>query len=118
MGLEIQPVEGHELGDIETAKAVAEKLNAHYPGHLWAVKVDSERSGGIVIIQNYAVSFKYGYILKLARLYFDPDLKCVIKAGGEILERAKMKRGWWDGQDATHIDGLPDKHQPVNGIIV
>lgn len=118
MTIQIQPVDGHELGDVTLAAQIGEKLNKHYPGHLWAVKVDSERSGGIVTIQNFAVSFKYGYVLKLSRVQSDPDLKCVLLAGGEILERAKMKRGWWNGEDSRHTDGIPDKHQPVNGIII
>jgi hypothetical protein len=118
ISMEILPVEGHELGDVALATRVGEALNRHYPGHLWAVHINDERLGGVLVIRNLAVSFLYGYVLKLQDVYADPSLRCVMRAGGEILERAKMKRDWWDGQDATNIDGVKDKHQPVNGIII
>lgn len=102
----IHGVEGHELGDIELAQRVADKLNEHYPCHLWAVHLNDESLGGVVIIRNMAVSFRYGYVLKLNRIYADPSLKCVIEAGGEILERAKMKRSFWDGQYPKLVDGM------------
>jgi len=109
----IHTVEGHELGDVALVKRCADRLNEHYPGHLWAVHLNDESLGGVVIIRNLAVSGIYGYVLKLSRIYADPGLKCVVKAGGEILERAKMARGWWGGEYPKHVEGLADKHQPM-----
>ena len=109
---------GHELDEVDLAKRCADKLNQQYPGHPWAVHINSEQLGGVLEIKNFAVSFRYGYVLKLERVYQDPSLKCVVRAGGEILERAGMIRGRWNGQDAEHIDGVLDKHQPFGGIIV
>lgn len=96
------------------AKNAADMLNRHYPGHLWAVHVNTEQ--GVLVIKNFAMSFRYGYILHLNKL--DADLKKVLRAGGEYLERAKMKRGHWNGVIAKHVDGMPDKHQPFNGIVI
>ena len=106
---EIQAVSGHELADVTLAMRAADKLNEQYPGHLWCVHLDDEERGGMMVIRNLAVSFAYGYRLKLSRVYADPDLKCVMRAGGEILERAGMKRGWWNGQDAVRVEGMPNQ---------
>jgi len=117
-GYEIKPVEGHELADIALAKRCADALNEHYPGHLWAVHLNDEEMGGILIIRNLAVSFQYGYVLHLSTIHADPNLKCVMRAGGEILERASMIRGRWDGEDAKYIEGVKPQHQPFGGIII
>lgn len=109
----IHSVKGHMLGDVSLAKRAADMLNKHYPGHLWAVFVDTETTGGILVIRNLAISFNYGCVLHLSTVNNDPDLRCVMRAGGELLERARMKRGWWNGRQPTHIEGVPDKDQPL-----
>ncbi len=115
---EIRGEEGHriESADEVLAKNAAETLNKHYPGHLWAVHVNSE--GGVMIIKNYRISFLYGMVLHLKNL--DPTLKRVISAAGEFLERARMARGRADGQSATSLEGVEKRHEPVFkvGIIV
>lgn len=113
---ELHAVPAHTYGANEEilAKNAADLLNKHYPNHLWAVFVDSE--GGILVIKNFSVSYRYGYVLHIAKL--DPELKRVVRAGGEILERARMKRGSWDGQNAQYVEGVAQKHQPFRGIIV
>jgi hypothetical protein len=118
VSIEIHAVDGHELGDVSLAVRAAEQLNKHYPGHLWAVHIDSEDGGGMVYIRNLAFSSRYGYRLKLSRVQSDPDLLCVMRAGGEILERAKVKRGWWDGQVPEYVEGLLPQHQPFHGIVI
>ena len=106
-----------EMEDYQLAKKIADKLHEHYPGHLWCVNVNSMPTGGVCNIYNMAVSSLYGYVLHLTTILNDPTLKCVIRAGGEILERGNMMRGKAKGEFAEHVDGLPDKHQPVRGII-
>lgn len=111
---------GHTFSDADEILAMrsAEALNSAYPGHLWCVYVDSEEKGGVMVIKNFAISYRYGYVLHLAKI--DHELKRVINAGGEILERARMRRGAWNGQNAERIDGVADKHQPIPqlGIII
>lgn len=102
----IHGVEYHELGDIVLTKRIADTLNDHYPGHLWAVHLNDESLGGIVVIRNMAISGQYGYILKLCRIYADPELKCVMRAGGEMLERAKMNRSEWNTEFPEHTEGI------------
>lgn len=71
-----------------------------------------------MIIKNFSVSYKYGYTLHIAKL--DAKLNKVIRAGGEILERANMVRGASLNLLPRFIDGVPDKHQPIPelGIII
>jgi len=116
----LQTFDGHTFtaNDEILAKRAADMLNKHYPGYIWAVNVNSEEKGGVLIIKNFSVSYRYGYVLHIAKL--DAKLKKVLMAGGEILERARMARGWFRGGMPTHIDGVLDKHQPITelGIII
>ncbi|MDH3981292.1 MAG: hypothetical protein OES84_00150 [Kiritimatiellaceae bacterium] len=114
----VDPGSKADLYDFQLAKECADKLHAHYPGHLWAVNVNSELTGGVVNIFNFAISSRYGYVLHLTTVEADPTRKCVIKAGGEILERAHMARGKSKGDTATVIDDIPDKHQPTKSGII
>jgi hypothetical protein len=69
------------------AKNVGEHLHRHYPGHLWAVNV----GGGVVTVQNLSLSGKWGF--RIFENEIDPDYKCVMRAGGELLERFNLRRG-------------------------
>lgn len=117
---ELRGEEGHgtETDDILLAKRASATLNKHYPGHLWAVHVNSE--GGVMVVKNFRVSFQYGMVLHLKNVYQDPSLKRVIRAGGELLERARMLRGRADGQSATMLEGVEQRHESAfkAGIIV
>jgi hypothetical protein len=78
--------------DLSLAKDIAEALNEHYPGHLWAVNCQGEQ--GIMTIHNLMLSGQWGFVLKLDNNYSSSDLrKRAILAGGEILERYKVSRG-------------------------
>lgn len=90
------PAEMHLAGQI------GEALNKHYPGHLWAVNVDNV--GGVVNIFNMRLSGRWGFTLHLNDVLHDPDLKTVMRAGGELLERYRLKVGRFN-QD--QYDSLP-----------
>ena len=80
----------------------ATKLNEHYPYHYWHVSMVNDMS--VINIKCLNVSGEFGYTLYTQVVENDPDLRCVMKAGGEILERAKKTRGRDDGINATSID--------------
>lgn len=81
--------------DFNMAKTMAEALHRHYPGQRWAVTCDG--ATGIATIRNLFLSGTYGYILKLPAIYSASAYeKDVIRAGGEVLERFKMRRGTFD----------------------
>ena len=81
--------------DMATAKDYADALNTAYPGHLWAVNVQGEQ--GIATIHNLMLSGKYGYLLHLNKRYSASEARTkAVMAGGEILERFKVRRGRMD----------------------
>jgi len=90
--------------DLILAKDIAETLNEHYPGHLWAVNVNS----GVAIIKNLYISSAWGFVLHYNNIKGDAGYrkKRVIQAGGELLERANMKRGKYEGFEVKKVDGI------------
>lgn len=81
-----------EAYDMAKSKDIAEALNGHYPGHLWAVRVQSKQ--GVATIHNMALSDKWGYVIKLDKTYSASHLaQRGVQAGGEILERFRVARG-------------------------
>lgn len=92
-----------EAYDFSKSMEIAEALNKHYPGHLWAVRVQGKQ--GIATIHNMALSDMWGYVIKLDPLYSASYLNDkAIKAGGEILERFGVARGRVDHE---LMDALP-----------
>lgn len=108
-------VQGHtqDIRDMDIAKDVAESLHRHYPGHLWAVNVQ----GGIIGIRNLAISHSHGMVVHLDTYYQDPGNKKIIMSAGELLERAHLKRGRDDGDQAIILEGVAEKYQPRDGIV-
>jgi hypothetical protein len=83
------------LDDLLTARTMAETLHKHYPGHLWGVSCDWKQ--GVADVRNMGLSGNWGFRLVLAGpngFYTHSDLeKQVMRAGGELLERFKQRRG-------------------------
>lgn len=79
------------------AKNIADALHKHYPGHLWAVRIEDT----VVHVFNLALSGRWGVLLHKTKI--DPEMKTVMRAGGEILERYRLRRGRMRVDD---IDGL------------
>lgn len=102
--------------DLVLGQRCVAMLVKHFPGRKWAVAVNSK--GGVVNVFDHFTSFKYGYLLKLKDVYTDPGLKCVMRAGGEILERARIARRDKDGTAPVHIEGVKKHHQPLNGGLI
>ncbi len=109
--LGIHGAHGHAIDpiDLQLSLEFSGLLLKHYPGHQWAVAVNSE--GRVIDIKNLAISGYYGYRVLMSYktqggILYSPsheELKAkVVTAGGEILERAGLKRGKFD-QNA-HVD--------------
>mgnify|MGYP005647555935 FL=1 len=79
------------LAEQTLCRSIGETLQKHYPGHAWMLEV----AGGMVNIHN-TINMKMGFRVRLSDAYNDPGLKRFIKAGGELLERAKQSRGKFD----------------------
>ena len=87
-GNELRP-ENH-IKEMDWAKRIADVLERHYPGYLWAVHVDLY--GGMATIQSLRLSGEWGCYLKMSSIVNDPFLAKVKKFGGEILERHRVSR--------------------------
>lgn len=88
--------------DFNTAKEMAETLHTAYPGHMWAVTCEGDK--GVASVRNLALSGEWGFILKLSDMYSSSDWKKkVIMAGGELLERFKLRRGLADQEAISSI---------------
>lgn len=92
--------------DFNTAKEMSETLTAAYPGHAWAVTCEGEK--GIATVYNLALSGNWGFVLKLSNLYSSSDWKKqIIMAGGELLERFRLRRGIVDHEAIAALDMDP-----------
>lgn len=93
-----------EVRDLNLAKEIAEILHEHYPNHLWAVNI----KGGLVHVKNYYISDKFGMAIHYKNISGDAAVrkKKIIRAGGEFLERAKMKRGKYEGLAVGKVEGI------------
>lgn len=91
-----------EALEMQKAQEVGEELNKHYPGHLWAVSWQ----GGVLVVKNLAISSHYGFQINYSDSFSASDLaKIAVTAGGELLERAGMERGKWNGGFAEKLEG-------------
>lgn len=81
-----------EQMNYELASVVGRYLHETYPGYLWRVNADIK--GGIVNILCHDISTEKGCTLMVRDLIDQESArKLVHKAGGEMLERAKLNRG-------------------------
>ncbi|WP_020409814.1 hypothetical protein [Hahella ganghwensis] len=78
--------------NMDTAKSIAETLEKHYPGYLWAVNADT--GNNIATIQSLRLSGTWGFYLHLDKI--DPTQRKVVQSGGELLERYRVRRGQMD----------------------
>lgn len=106
------------LNDDMLTRQIGFTLTKHYPGHVWAVNVNSQ--GGVVDLKAYNISTHYGYRLLYTDVSSDPDLKCIVRAGGELLERAHMIRGGRNEQKLEILEGVKKGHQELikSGFII
>lgn len=77
--------------DLAMTKRIADTLERYYPGHPWMVQV-SHASGIAYIKLPILMGRNQAYILHITTLNADPSLRCVMRAGGELLEKYKVPR--------------------------
>jgi len=122
--IEFETVPAHKIADIGLLNRVMSVLTTKYPGYQWRAGINDDKLGGVLYIMNLDINAAiysntpYGYVLKLTTVYADPGLKCVMRAAGEILERARLARGWATGKEPTHIEGVKPHQQPVPGVTI
>lgn len=88
----VESATGKDMADWTQAKHIADVLDRHYPGHMWAVHVDSV--GGIATVKNLRLSGTWGFCLKLVDTFSQSEWdKRIMLAGGELLERYRLHAG-------------------------
>ena len=81
-----------DVNDLALAKLVSEELTKHYPGHVWAVNVQSQH--GVITVKNMNLSGNRGFLLHYRNMKsYDEVKRQAMWAGGEILERYQLSRG-------------------------
>ena len=83
-------------------------LSETYPGHPWHVDV----SGGVLSIKHMRISAKWAMVLHYRKVAQDYSFlrKGIIRAGGELLERAGLSREVPEYTPVKSVDGMPQKH--------
>lgn len=100
-------------------KRIADTLERHYPGWLWAMKGDE--GGGIIDIYSERISAWQCYTLHTKVAQEDVGLKCVVRAGGEYLERFKFRRVRYTPQEWLRVQPylgrfIPDVSDKAHGV--
>lgn len=88
-------------------------LNRHYPMHPWAVRTN----GGVLEVKNDGTSGRMGFAIPIPALSGDYGVFAakVKRAGGELLERYRIRRGIAKGDDYAMMrrdirgDGIADR---------
>ena len=87
-----------EAANMMMAQAVSGLLLRHYPDHMWLVNADIRN--GIINIFNPRVSTRYGYTVVVDDWLQERVVgNKVMLAGGEILERAGLRRGRFNPEE-------------------
>lgn len=77
--------------ELSLCKNVAESLNKHYPGHLWAVATPPNT--GVVQVRDLSLSGEWGFMIRIPEIYSVSELdKMCMRYGGELLERYRVSR--------------------------
>lgn len=81
----------HHARDLALTKRIAQVLERHYPSHPWMVEVNHAQ--GVAFISLPIIMRKgQKYVLHTDNLASDPNLRAVVRAAGEILERHNVPR--------------------------
>jgi len=102
-GNKIMRADGQDMAELLIAKIVSEALMKFYPGYQWLVSAQfsacndewSKPEGGIVSIQLAGQTGEQGYNLQMSAITEagKQNLRPIMIAGGEILERYRLNRG-------------------------
>lgn len=87
-------LKGVDASLVILVKDIANLLEKHYPGWLWAVQPD--KRGGVINIFSLRLSGRWGYRIKTKNIQNDPQHKLAVDAGGQILERFGFRRRAYD----------------------
>lgn len=76
--------------------AIMRVLLKHYNCPFWCIEAAHEHGIVKVWLQGFA---QWPYVVHIATLKSDPGFKCIVRAGGELLERFRIPRNSFSVQD-------------------
>lgn len=91
-------------------------LQKHYPAYAagWDVSINS---GGVLYIRNTLLAGRMGCAIHTAKLSNDPQLKKVMRYGGELLERYSLARSRSVSEEYV-LDRLEDATRAHTGEMI
>ena len=91
------------------SKEVAQILTGAYPGHSWWV----DTKDGMLLIKSLKVSSNAAMVVPLRKFHGDAARlkREVVMKGGEFLEAAHLRRGAFQGLNATVLEGVPTRQK-------
>lgn len=98
------------------AKNALEILCKHYPGHAWFVRID----GGCLMVYDFEIDQRHCMVQHYSKISSDQTTfeKSIARAAGELLERARLKRGEKrHGEQAIEVDGIANHKRRAPGLI-
>ena len=101
--------ESVDPANLPMCKEIAQDLVTAYPGYPWFVRID----GGMLIIKNLKISDKWAMTRKYSDIAQDAGQRKrdVVRAAGEFLEAANLRRGEAHGDYASPLEGRKDKNE-------
>lgn len=101
--------ESEDATNFPMCKEIAETLSTAYPGYGWHVRID----GGLLIIKSMKISTTASMVRHFHEIAHDAGSRKreVVRAAGEFLEAAHMRRGSFQGENAKQLEGLPKGHK-------
>ena len=120
--IEVIPDDDIDQTDITIASVIGDILYHEYPGYSWWAW--SDHSNGVAgfrcgeINVSVASNVPPNMMIHLHKTANHKALyRKVIRMGGELLERAGLSRIRWNGDYPVKVDGLADRHQPLDFIL-
>lgn len=105
--------EGATKAQEDEANQILEALTLAYPNYPWGVRV---YDGGF-FIRNLDFPKNWGMNCKGRHATWSLLKRDVIMKAGEYLERANLKRGRGNLDPILHLEGVPDKDQPIARLV-
>lgn len=93
--------------DEPLAGRILRTLCDHYPGHGWFVLI----RGGVIQVKDMDIHPNWGMALHYTQVTNDDKAmrQSVVRAAGEFLERAGIKRGEKGEEWGGSVEGVPDR---------
>ena len=97
--------ESADAANLPKCKEIGEYICAAYPGYSWHIRID----GGMLVIKNMSISSVNAMVRKYSDIAHDAKRRKVevVRAAGEFLEAANLRRGKSEGVIATNLEGIP-----------